>query len=129
MLKSTLAVMLGGAIGSGLRWWLSGWCAVKYGVAFPIGTLVVNVLGCFVIGLFAALTATDGGLSASTLARQLVMAGVLGGFTTFSAFSLQTMELFQAGHAGRALANVALSLLLCLAATWLGHWLAGLLKG
>jgi CrcB protein len=56
------------------------------------------------------------------------MVGVLGGFTTFSAFSLQTIELFQMGHAGRALANVGLSLVLCLAATGLGHWLAGLLK-
>lgn len=128
MLKSTLAVMFGGAVGSALRWWISSWCAVKYGVAFPVGTLVVNVVGCFIIGLFAALTTTDGALPASTLARQLVMVGVLGGFTTFSAFSLQTIELFQIGHSGRALANVGLSLILCLAATWLGHWLAALLK-
>jgi CrcB protein len=101
---------------------------VKYGVAFPVGTLVVNVVGCFIIGLFAALTTTDGALPASTLARQLVMVGVLGGFTTFSAFSMQTIELFQIGHSGRALINIGLSLILCLAATWLGHWLAALLK-
>src|SRR5215212_1864193 len=79
MLKTYLAVMLGGAFGTGLRLWLSGALATRYGEAFPVGTLVVNVAGSFIIGLFAALTGPDGLISASPLTRQFVMVGVLGG--------------------------------------------------
>src|SRR5205085_4974403 len=102
MLKTYLAVMLGGAFGTGLRLWLSGALAVRYGEAFPVGTLVVNVVGSFIIGLFAALTGPEGLLLTSPLTRQVVMIGVLGGFTTFSSFSFQTMSLLGDGEWLRA---------------------------
>ncbi len=128
LLKSYLAVMLGGAFGTGLRMWLSSWMAVKYGETFPVGTLVVNVSGCFVIGLFAAVTGPDGMFLTSPLARQVVMIGVLGGFTTFSSFSLQTLNLLAAGEWGRAGWNIILSVALCLLAVWLGHIAAATLN-
>ena len=124
MLKTYLAVMAGGAAGTGLRMALAGWLTARYGGTFPVGTLVVNVTGCFVIGAFAALTGPAGFLPAPPLVRQVVMVGVLGGYTTFSAFGLQTLGLLQAGDGLRAGLNAALSLVLCLAAVWLGHWLA-----
>ena len=115
MLKTYAAVMLGGAVGTGLRMALAAWCAAKYGEAFPIGTLVVNVAGSFAIGVSAALFDPHG------LARQVIMVGVLGGFTTFSAFSLGTLHLLSAGEWGRAAANIVLSVGLCLLAVWLGQ--------
>ena len=124
MLKTYFAVMLGGAFGTGLRMWLSGGLAAKYGETFPVGTLVVNVLGCFVIGVFAGLTGPDGLFFTSPLTRQVVMIGVLGGFTTFSSFSLQTLNLLAAGDWLRASWNIILSVALCLLAVWLGHIVA-----
>jgi CrcB protein len=121
MLKTYFAVMLGGAFGTGLRLWLSGVLAGRYGEGFPVGTLVVNVLGSFVIGLFVALSGPGGLFLASPLTRQVVMIGVLGGFTTFSSFSLQTMNLLGAGEWLRAGLNIFLSVALCLLAVWLGH--------
>ncbi len=121
MLKTYLAVMLGGAAGTGLRMALSGWLATRYGETFPVGTLAVNVSGCFAIGIFAALTGPDGIFLTSPLARQAVMIGVLGGYTTFSSFGLQTFTLMQGGEWGRAAANAALSLILCIVAVWVGH--------
>ncbi len=126
MLKTYLAVMLGGAFGTGLRMALSGWLAAKYGETFPVGTLVVNVSGCFVIGIFATLTGPDGMFFTSALTRQVVMLGVLGGYTTFSSFGLQTFNLFQDGEWLRAGLNAALSVVLCLIAVWLGHVVATL---
>ena len=123
-LKTYLAVMAGGAAGTGLRMALAGWLTARYGESFPVGTLVVNVTGCFVIGAFAALTAPAGFLPAPLLVRQVVMIGVLGGYTTFSAFGLQTLDLLHAGAGLRAGLNAAFSLVLCLAAVWLGHRLA-----
>jgi CrcB protein len=128
MLKTYLAVMLGGALGTGLRMALSGWLAAKCGETFPIGTLVVNISGCFVIGAFAELTGPDGVFFTSPLARQVVMLGVLGGYTTFSSFGLQTLNLAQDGEWLRAGSNAVLSLVLCLLAVWLGHALAALLN-
>lgn len=123
MLKTYLAVMLGGAAGTGLRMALTSWCAHRFGEAFPIGTMVVNVLGSLAIGAVAALTAPDGSLAHATLLRQVVIVGVLGGFTTFSSFSLQTLNLLAAGEGLRAGANVVLSVVLCLGAAWLGQTL------
>lgn len=120
--------MLGGAFGTGVRMWLSNWMAVKYGETFPVGTLVVNVLGCFVIGLFAGVTGPDGVFLTSSVTRQFVMIGILGGFTTFSSFSLQTLNLMNAGEWGRAGLNVFLSVALCLLAVWLGHIVAATLN-
>ena len=110
---NTLLVAIGGAAGSVLRYWMSVWVVARTGG--PIwGTLVVNLSGSFFMGLLAV------ALREHAAGRQLVMVGVLGGYTTFSAFSLQTLELFQKGQPGLALANVALSVVLCLFGVWLG---------
>jgi fluoride exporter len=110
---NTLLVAIGGAAGSVLRFWLSVWVVAKTGGALW-GTLFVNLTGSFLMGLVAV------GFREHAPARQLLMVGVLGGYTTFSAFSLQTLELLQKGESGLALANVALSVLLCLLGVWLG---------
>jgi CrcB protein len=110
---NTLYVAIGGALGSVLRFWLGGWFASKVGAAMW-GTLFVNVTGSFLIGLLAATG------SSHPMMRYLLIVGVMGGYTTFSAFSLQTLELFQKGDTTLALANVALSMVLCLAGVWLG---------
>ncbi len=121
MLKTYLAVMFGGALGTGFRMWLASFVATRFSETPPVGTLVVNVLGSLIIGFFAALTEPGGALVAASLTRQFVMVGILGGFTTFSSFSLQTLNLFHAGAWLHAALNVAGSVLLCLAAVWLGH--------
>ena len=124
MLKAYLAVMIVGAFGCAARMWLSDLLAEKYGPAFPIGTLVVNVLGCFIIGVFAGITRADGGLLVHPVIRQAVMIGFLGGFTTFSSFGLQTMALLNDGEWGYATLNIVLSVALCLAAVWIGQIIA-----
>src|SRR3954471_2007191 len=106
MLKTYLAVMLGGAMGTGARMWLSSQLALRYGETFPIGTLVVNVAGCFIIGCFSALTGPGGVFLTSPLTRLVVMVVFLGGFTTFSSFSLQTLSLASDGEWLRAGMNV-----------------------
>jgi fluoride exporter len=121
MLKTYLAVMLGGAFGTGLRMWMSSTLAARYGETFPLGTLVVNVAGSFVIGLFAGVTGPEGMFLTSPLTRQVVMIGVLGGFTTFSSFSFQTLNLITEGEWFHAGINIVLSVALCLLAVWLGH--------
>jgi CrcB protein len=113
-----LWVALGGALGSVGRFALANLAAARLGETFPWGTLAVNVLGSFAIGVFAAMPA------ASDTAKKFLMAGICGGFTTFSAFSLQTLELTQRGEWLRAGVNVVGSVVLCLVAVWLG-WLAG----
>jgi CrcB protein len=86
-------VMLGGALGTGARFWLSGFVAERAGEFFPLGTLVVNISGSFVVGFFAAFTASERPLLVSPQFRQFFMIGVCGGYTTFSSFSLQTLDL------------------------------------
>lgn len=120
-----LWIALGSALGGMARHWCSTLAAERLGTGFPWGTLAVNVLGSFVIGLFATLTGPDGRLPADAQARQFVMVGLCGGYTTFSAFSLQTLDLLRAGELGRAGLNVAGSVALCLLAVWLGHLAAG----
>lgn len=127
LVKTYLAVMLGGAVGTALRLGLSNWFASHYGETFPWGTLVVNITGCFFIGLFAALTGPDGIFLASPLTRQAVLIGVLGGYTTFSSFSLQTLNLLEGGEWLRAGWNILLSVIFCLVAVWLGQLLASLI--
>ena len=117
-------IALGGALGSVARFALAGWVAREWGEHFPWGTLLVNVAGCFVIGFFSALTAPTGRAPVAATGRHFFMTGVLGGFTTFSSFSLQTLELARAGAWLRAGGNVAGSVGLCLVAVLLGH-LAG----
>jgi len=128
MLKTYLTVMLGGALGTGLRMAISVGMAARFGETFPIGTLVVNVTGCFLIGLFAAFTSPEGAYPVSNLMRQFVMIGIMGGYTTFSSFGLQTLYLLQRGDWLRAGLNSGLSLFLCLIAVWLGHLCATVLQ-
>lgn len=92
-----LLVAVGGAIGSLLRYYVGQWALRLMGPAFPWGTLAVNVVGCFVIGVFAELIARK--FNASVELRLLLITGFLGGFTTFSAFSLDAISLFERGEA------------------------------
>jgi CrcB protein len=89
---------------------------------------VVNVSGCFIIGLFNGLTSPEGVIFTSSLTRQVVMIGFLGGFTTFSSFSLQTLNLFSDGEWLRGSMNMFLSLALCMLGVWLGQSLAAILN-
>ncbi len=123
-----LWVSLGGAIGTAARFWVSGLVAQRYGETFPLGTLVVNVTGSFLIGIFAELTSPEGRLLVSPTWRALVMIGVCGGYTTFSSFSLQTFALLQDGEWFRAAANTFASFTFCLAAVWLGYFSAYLIN-
>ncbi len=121
-----LLVAIGGAAGSVLRFWMSaltqravpahgGWSL------FPLGTLAVNVLGCLIVGALAEIGERRGPWSPAT--RALLMVGFLGGFTTFSAFANETVAVWRAGAATVALANAALSVVLCLTAVVIGRGL------
>jgi CrcB protein len=114
-------IMIGSALGGAARYWCSGFAANHFGETFPMGTLLVNVVGSFIIGFFATLTGPDGRLLVRTEMRQFVMVGLCGGYTTFSSFSLQTLNLIRDGEMSLATANIALSVILCLAAVWLGY--------
>jgi fluoride exporter len=117
-------IALGGALGSIARFWCSGMVAGSIGETFPWGTLVINVVGSFIIGFAATTMGPDGRMFFGTTARQFVMTGFCGGYTTFSSFSLQTLNLLHDGEVGRAVGNIVLSNVLCLIAVWLGHILA-----
>ena len=125
---NTLAVYFWIAVGSAgggvARYWCSGVVARLIGETFPWGTLVVNVLGSFVIGFVATLTAPDGRMFIGSTARLAVMAGFCGGYTTFSSFSIQTLNLLNDGEFLYAGANIGLSVVLCLMAVWAGSALA-----
>jgi protein CrcB len=113
-------IALGGAIGSVARAWTTNVAVSLLGPHFPWGTIFINVAGSFIIGFFGALTASDGRFQVHADARAFVMVGICGGYTTFSSFSLQTLDLLRDGKPGAAFANVALSLILCLAAVTAG---------
>lgn len=113
---------LAGACGTLLRFWLAGVVARRYGEAFPWGTLVVNVVGCFLAGaLFHLLQ--ERALAGST-AQAVMLVGFLGGFTTFSAYGLQTFMLLRDGAFWFAALNVVVSNLLGLCIVWTGYTLA-----
>lgn len=116
-------IALGAAVGGVGRYWCSGMIARTIGETFPWGTLFVNVLGSFLIGLIAVSTGPDGRILMGTAARQAILVGVLGGFTTFSSFSLQTLALMQDGEWLYAIGNVMFSVLFCLLGVWLGFGL------
>jgi fluoride exporter len=125
MFQSYLLVFLGGGLGAGLRFAIQQQFILRGGeFSAPLGTLFINVLGSLVIGLLAGWTASNGRPVCAGAMKELLMIGVLGGFTTFSAFSLQTLELFRAGQLVAAGLNIVLSVVLCLLAVWLGHWLS-----
>jgi len=123
-----LFVALGGAIGTTGRYFISGLAARLIGETFPWGTLIINVTGSFIIGFFAALTGPDGRLYVGSGGRQFFMTGICGGYTTFSSFSLQTLNLMNDGEWLRAGANMGLSLALCLIAVWAGFMLANMIN-
>src|SRR3954471_12222804 len=115
-------VALGGAIGSVARLWLSVQVGLLTGLGFPWGTILVNIIGSLVIGFVATLTGPNGRVAVPIDAQAFVMVGLCGGFTTFSAFSLQTLELARDGRMMQALANIGLSVALCLASVAIGHY-------
>ncbi len=117
---SVLYIALGGAIGSLGRYFLAQALGLALGGAFPWGTLVVNVTGSFAIGFIAGGASAGGRWVESPFTRQFLMVGVCGGYTTFSAFSLQTFDLLQAGDVGRAGLYMLASVALCVLATWAG---------
>ena len=123
-----LCIAAGGALGTVTRFWFSGLVARHFGETFPWGTLLVNVSGSLAIGFFATITDPDGRLLVSPTFRQFFMIGICGGYTTFSSFSLQTLNLIRDGEWLYAGANAMLSVLLCLIAVWLGHFLAATLN-
>jgi len=124
---SYLWIAIGSALGGVARYWLTGFVAILLGPQFPWGTILINVTGSFVIGFFGTLTAHR--FPVPFELRAFVMVGLCGGFTTFSAFSLQTLELARFGRWFEAGGNVLLSVALCLLAVWAGHALAAALGG
>lgn len=118
---SYLWIGLGGALGSMARHWSNGLVTRLAGAGFPWGTLIINMLGSFVIGLAASTMSAEGRFAADDTPRQFLMVGICGGYTTFSAFSLQTLALMQGGQWGAAAGNAALSVGLCMIAVWAGY--------
>ncbi|MGO8919597.1 MAG: fluoride efflux transporter CrcB [Stellaceae bacterium] len=119
-----LVIAIGSALGGLARYGCGLLAVALWGGLFPWGTIIINLIGSFVIGGFATLTGPDGRVYVSPLGRQFVMVGLCGGYTTFSAFSLETLELLQHARALAASANIALSLMLGLAGVWSGHAIA-----
>jgi len=117
-LETILFVAIGGGVGSITRYLTSVWAAERFGVDFPYGTLLVNVAGCYLIGLFMVLATERFMLPAHW--RLLIASGFLGGLTTFSSFGYETLKLVQDGALGPAFQNIAANLVTGLVATWLG---------
>ena len=122
-LITLMLVAIGGAIGSVLRYLMSTGIYNLLGKDFPYGTLAVNVLGSFLIGFLSILILDRFGNYANEM-RNLLLIGLLGGFTTFSSFSMETLNLIESGEMFRALLNVILSIILCLFSVWIGVLLA-----
>ncbi len=112
---------LGGALGSMGRHWSNGLVARLAGLEFPWGTLVINIVGSFLIGVAAATMGSEGRFDSGPTAQQFVMVGICGGYTTFSAFSLQTLALIQGHQWNLAALNIILSVVACLGAVWVGY--------
>ena len=127
-LRTCLVVALGGAIGTFGRYALALVLA-PISQAMPWGTVIINVAGSFVIGFFGTLTLSHGRYPVPESLRLFVLVGLCGGFTTFSSFSLQTLDLLRAGAVARACLNVGASVVLCLCAVALGHAIAARLNG
>src|ERR1700692_3299078 len=125
---SYVSVALGSIVGGVARYLVSVLFLSQFGSGFPWGTLFVNVTGSFIIGFYAALTGPDGRLLVSPRQRQFVMVGICGGYTTFSAFSLETLRLVQSGDVQAASLNLLISVVSWMAAVWLGHAMAARLN-
>ncbi len=117
---SYLCVAIGSALGGIARYGLTR-LTLNISAQFPWGTILINVLGCFVIGFFGTFTLASARFAASENTRLFVMVGICGGFTTFSSFSLQTFDLARSGAWGRASANIVASVVLCFFSVALGH--------
>jgi len=117
-----LWVTVGSALGGLMRYALTR-LTLAISVDFPYGTILINIVGSFVIGYVGALTLQSGRYAVSDNLRLFVMVGICGGFTTFSSFSLQTFDLLRTGAWGRAMANIMVSVALCLVAVAAGHLL------
>lgn len=128
-MQTYLWIAIGSALGGMARYWCVGAAAVVLGASFPWGTLIVNIAGSFLIGLIATLAGPEGRLGLGTTTVQFLTVGFLGGYTTFSAFSLQTLDLIRDGEMLRACGYVAGSVVLCLLAVWAGHLLAAGING
>lgn len=113
-----LAIAMGGALGSVLRFWMSGWVSGILGRGFPYGTLMVNVSGSLLMGFLYVLLVDK--FNASDEWRAFLLIGLLGGFTTFSSFSMETFDFIATGEVFKAFMNIVLSVAVCLVATWLG---------
>jgi CrcB protein len=122
-INTVIFVALGGAFGSVLRYLLSTWTqAISKSIDFPYGTLTVNLVGCFVIGFLAYLAEARGAFTAES--RAFVFVGILGGFTTFSSFGNETINLLRDGESLNALANVGANVIFGLILVWLGRTVA-----
>jgi CrcB protein len=129
VVKSYVWVAVGSMLGGVSRFWVSRVVAERVGESFPWGTIVINVTGSFVIGVFAALTLSEGRLSTSrSFVVQFCIIGICGGYTTFSSFSLQTLNLARAGQWLWAGGNIAISIAACLLAVWLGFILGEIIN-
>jgi CrcB protein len=124
-----LWIAIGSAIGGVGRYWASRAIALSVGETFPWGTLFVNVAGSFVIGFIAALSGPDSRFLISPNSRNFLMVGICGGFTTFSSFSLQTLELLRNRDVAEAFGNIFLSVAACMAAVALGYIAGMVLSG
>ena len=121
LMSKIIFIGLAGLVGTLGRYWLSGLIARQYGETFPWGTLVVNAIGCFFAGAIFCLT--EERFLISPMVRTIVLIGLLGGFTTFSSYGLQTFTLLREGELGLAMVNVTVSNLLGLLLVWIGYTL------
>ena len=119
-----LVVCVGGFLGTGVRYGLNGWVSHRFGETFPWGTLTVNVAGSFAVGVLYFACGPDSPVIVSATTRQFLLAGILGGFTTFSSFSIQTLNLVKDGEIVAVCGNVIGSVLLGLLAAFVGDALA-----
>jgi len=118
-MQKTIFIALAGLAGTLLRYWLSGFITLKYGETFPWGTLIANLVGSFMAGAIYSLAEERFLISPTT--RAIIFIGLLGGFTTFSSYGLQTFTLLRAGRIGLATLNVVVSNVLGLLMVWVGY--------
>jgi fluoride exporter len=122
-----LYLLVGGGIGTIVRFLLSTWALQTYGPGFPFGTLVVNLLGCFIIGIFAGLP--EGANSLTPTLRLILMTGFLGGLTTFSTYEYESFLLTKDGAIWKAMLNLGGSMILGFITVFIGYWVIRLVLG
>lgn len=121
-MQNIIAIAMGGAIGALFRYWVSTGVYNLLGRDFPYGTLAVNVIGSFVMGVMYVYLIER--LSDTSMLRAMIIIGLLGAFTTFSTFSIETLQLFENGEVIKTMLNILLSVVVCLIAVWSGVVLA-----